>query len=121
MNQYCYECLHQEYDKEYRLLKNPTCETCVVTGEAGYECRSNWEPKNFVIYCEMRYGNMFHSVRQYKEPFKHGEQCYCCKNDAVKRIDTNIWGTVCQFDVCQKHSDMYDGKNVEGVEIESGD
>lgn len=118
MIQFCSKCFHQEYDKEYRIVEKPICKECVVSGHYD-EKRSNWIPKDFLVYCEIRYGNMFHSVREYKDPFEKGKSCYCCHNEAVTRIDANVWGTVCQFDVCQKHADMYDGKNVESVDIEA--
>jgi hypothetical protein len=54
----------------------------------------------------------FHTFKQ-KEIL---EVCNCrsCKEPAVKRIAVNVWGSVCEADVCEKHAEL-NGKWVDSI------
>ena len=59
------------------------------------------------------YGSMFHSVRSLIEPFSTENSCMhwrCSKHvRATGRAVINVWGTVMDIDLCQKHFDEYNG------------
>lgn len=65
--------------------------------------------------CRLKFGNQFHSLFALKEPFKAGTQCYCCKENADRRVEVNIWGSVAQYDMCEEHAEQCDGMCCDGV------
>ncbi len=54
----------------------------------------------------------------YKDEFIPGfRDCYYCEKHgkevpAVRRVSVNVWGTVCERDVCEEHT-WKDGKRVD--------
>lgn len=65
--------------------------------------------------CKLKFGNQFHSLFTLKEPFKAETQCYCCKAEATRRVEVNIWGSVTQYDMCDDHAMQYDGMCCDSV------
>lgn len=55
--------------------------------------------------------NKWHTVNYYSEPFQPGTPCQHdgCDVLAAARIMVNIWGSVCEVDVCEEHR-SFDGK-----------
>ena len=64
------------------------------------------------------HSSIFHTVYERVEPFIHGKVCECeeCSGEAIRRIVTNVWGVVCEYDVCEEHSE-YNGCRMEILKI----
>ena len=58
---------------------------------------------------------MWHSLYTLQDPFKAETRCYCCAETAVERVIVNIWGSVCEFDMCVEHVERYANKCVDMV------
>lgn len=41
-------------------------------------------------------------------------RCYCCGDTVAGRVSMNIWGTICDFDVCESHASL-DGKWADSI------
>jgi hypothetical protein len=63
---------------------------------------------------ERKFGK-FWAFHFLKEPFKDGQGCYCCDDEATQRIEANIWGTIYQYDTCQACAKKWDGVRTDGV------
>lgn len=69
-------------------------------------------------YLDARYGRMWQRHWTLKRSFHEvcgREKCYCCHKLVTRRIDANVWGTVCEYDVCDEHAEQYDGKCLDEV------
>lgn len=77
------------------------------------------EEKEGEAYLNKRYGNMWHHRYQLKESFRpYGPNrplCYCCDKPVSRRIDANIWGCVCEYDMCEEHTEQFDGKCCDSI------
>jgi hypothetical protein len=63
---------------------------------------------------DRKFGRMWHTQYVLSD-LTLGAMCYCCTAPAVRRIEANTWGVVCEYDVCEQHAQEYDGKNVDIV------
>jgi hypothetical protein len=61
------------------------------------------------------FNQMWHSLQYFKDPLDPTKACMHegCDQMRSRRIAVNIWGTVCEADVCDQHSERYHGKMVE--------
>ena len=57
------------------------------------------------------FGNNWHHVYTFSLPLDPEQDCMHkdCDNKRSARIMVNIWGTVCEFDVCDSHRDEWHG------------
>lgn len=70
----------------------------------------DWTPENKAL---MLYGsNYWHHIRYFTEPLNPDKLCMRedCPNQRTSRIMVNIWGTVCEYDVCDKCKEDWHGK-----------
>ncbi len=61
------------------------------------------------------FGSSWHSMWNLKFPWQEGNPCMHSAHDgqdrppAVRRVMMNIWGSVCELDMCEEHLE-YDGR-----------
>ena len=73
----------------------------------------DWSPENKAY---LLFGHhMWHTIVILREKFVPGKECRHegCSEPATKRIMVNVWGTVAEFDACEKHAKQFHGKNVD--------
>lgn len=77
------------------------------------------EEWSFELRCYRLFKNNFHHTAKLKKDFNSENICCIsdCSEKNSQRILVNIWGTVCEFDVCLKHAEQYHCKLVDDVPI----
>jgi hypothetical protein len=77
------------------------CSAFITSEEATPEMRANR------LFGRM----MWHSTYTFKKAFAGGACNHKqCPAAATRRIMVNIWGSVCEYDVCEEHGAEYHGK-----------
>lgn len=78
-----------------------------------YACESCGETEFHATTChhgKSRFQGWSTNVSKYKHPGGQCQQDGCYKY-AIKRIRLNIWGCLCEYDVCDEHAVFKDGRS----------
>lgn len=75
---------------------------------------ADWTPKNRANKLFTRSG--WHSLSTLTEPINPTKECMhkdCVDGKRTTRIMVNIWGSVCEYDVCDVHATQYHGSRLD--------
>ncbi|MSU55615.1 MAG: hypothetical protein EXS46_03725 [Candidatus Taylorbacteria bacterium] len=72
------------------------------------------EHKLEMAQLEKKFGE-FHAALFLSEPLDTSLLCFCCYEKCVTRVSVNVWGTICQHDMCAECAKKWDGWRTDGV------
>lgn len=63
------------------------------------------------IKADILFKGLYHQIQSYQLPFNPGGDCQYndCSREAIKRCMINIYGAVCEVDLCGEHAEEFNG------------